>query len=66
MHFFCHTDSTDHTDIARRGERLPQAENLRNLCNLCDPKSTYYNSLHSIAVQRKAPIFAPCKTRMSI
>ena len=22
------------------GERLPQAENLRNLCNLCDAKST--------------------------
>ncbi len=40
------------------GERLPQAENLRNLCNLCDPQSTYYNSLHSIADKREVPIFA--------
>ena len=48
------------------GERLPQAENLRNLCNLCDPQSTYYNSLHSIAVQQKAYTFASCKARMSI
>ncbi len=40
------------------GERLPQAENLRNLCNLCDPQSIYYNLLHSIADKREVPIFA--------